>query len=178
MPVRCACLYCETVFYTQPSHIARGEGKFCSRTCYGKSLQRTDEQLFLTKIQKTETCWLWTGKRNRNEYGVTHHYKLAHRLSWEMHFGPIPNQMSVCHKCDNPPCVNPEHLFLGTMKENMDDKVSKGRQFKKLTTKLVKEIREQYKPGKIRMKDLAIKYKVSTSLISIVIRREVWNQTN
>jgi hypothetical protein len=76
-------------------------------------------------------CWLWQGAHNRRGYGRLYYsgkdYR-AHRLAYVAFVGPIPNNMLVCHRCDVPQCVNPEHLFLGTAQDNESDKVSKGRQ--------------------------------------------------
>jgi hypothetical protein len=71
-------------------------------------------------------CWLWDGWVNGRGYG-RFGKGLAHRISWELHRGPIPAGMNICHKCDVPPCVNPDHLFLGTQTDNMRDCARKGR---------------------------------------------------
>lgn len=86
---------------------------------------------FFARVAKADGCWLWTGTTQYKGYGVFYRAKRvrvgAHRVSWELHFGPIPDGAQVLHRCDNPPCVNPEHLFLGDNTANVADKVSKGR---------------------------------------------------
>lgn len=76
-------------------------------------------------------CWLWTGATDELGYGklMYRRRKLrVHRVSYELHYGSIPDGLLVCHRCDTRLCANPEHLFLGTIKDNMDDKIKKGRQ--------------------------------------------------
>jgi hypothetical protein len=75
-------------------------------------------------------CWPWTGYTNTRGYGVIRINRrtvLAHRIAYQVERGPIPDGLFVCHHCDNPPCCNPAHLFLGTQTENMRDMISKGR---------------------------------------------------
>jgi hypothetical protein len=90
------------------------------------------EERFWKKVNKTEDCWLWLGHLQRygrfKPQGIRNSPQvLAHRYSYELHFGPIPIGMNVLHKCDNPACVNPDHLFLGTQKDNVIDMMNKGR---------------------------------------------------
>jgi len=95
--------------------------------------RKTLDEYFWARVQKTDDCWLWTGRRDSNGYGVVQLYAgaprtTASRISWILHNGEIEsNKIFVCHKCDYPPCVNPEHLFLGTQKENLLDAKEKGR---------------------------------------------------
>lgn len=92
------------------------------------------EVRFWSKVNKTNPngCWIWLGTKDRKGYGKIHaHGKngvLAHRVAWELTNGLIPNRLHILHHCDNPSCVNPAHLFLGTNADNVADKLKKGRQ--------------------------------------------------
>jgi hypothetical protein len=96
---------------------------------------KTLEERFWAKVTKSDYCWEWAPKsRTSHGYGVIQRggrgggLALAHRLSYELACGPIPEGLCVLHDCDNPPCVNPAHLHLGTKADNMREKVSRGRQ--------------------------------------------------
>ena len=98
--------------------------------------QRTVRPLadrFWERVKKTATCWLWTGATNGVGYGLIGKGRAgegnayAHRVSWEIHFGPIPAGLYVCHSCDNPPCVRPDHLFVASNSQNIIDARDKGR---------------------------------------------------
>lgn len=88
---------------------------------------------FWTRVVRTDGCWGWTGAKFRGGYGKInsgprgHGNLFAHRVSWVLHHGPIPDQVYVLHRCDNPPCTNPAHLYLGDHADNMGDKASRGR---------------------------------------------------
>src|SRR5262245_50376469 len=97
----------------------------------------TREDRFWAKVNKTDGCWLWTAQVNNKGYGRFYYYPktethrrswgiYAHRLSWMLANGEIPEGMNVLHRCDTPACVNPEHLFLGTQADNMHDCKIKG----------------------------------------------------
>jgi hypothetical protein len=91
------------------------------------------QERFWLFVKKTEACWLWTGSVNGKGYGQISQHKRglrplqSHRFSWTLHFGAIPKGMRVLHRCDNPTCVRPDHLFLGTDMDNTKDMISKGR---------------------------------------------------
>ena len=135
-------------------------------------------------VQKTDTCWLWTGAKASWGYGMINsgppenHAIRAHRLSWEMHNGPIPDGMAVCHHCDTPACVNPDHLFLGTIADNNADMGAKGRRrgggapagddhpLRKLTDAEIAEIRTAYQPGRVTYKELGRRYGVNLATVA------------
>lgn len=90
----------------------------------------TTTERFWSKVDRTGDCWTWTGTRKEGGYGQFHYggkTTKAHRVAWILTSGAIPDGMCVLHHCDNPPCVRPEHLFLGTLSDNMQDCAAKGR---------------------------------------------------
>lgn len=137
-------------------------------------------------VRKSRGCWLWLGER-REPYGrftfCGKKYS-AHRFSYSLIHGPIPSNLKCCHSCDNPLCVKPDHLFIGTHQDNMNDCTTKNRQARgvkkpwaKLTDQKVKKIRSEYvkRFGEYCLvKNLAKEFKVSSSTISNVIARRVW----
>ncbi len=150
---------------------------------------KTVEERFWSKVDKTDTCWNWTAGKNTGGYG---HFWLkgkdavASRVSWELLNGPIINNLCVLHKCDNKTCVNPDHLFLGTNKENTEDMFKKGRQPKntgakgeahydaKLTKEQVLEIRDLYSKGNTTHRKLSKQFGVNPSQIGKIIRKIYW----
>lgn len=147
------------------------------------------EVRFWRHVRKTDGCWEWTGSRNRDGYGT---FKAiagaaptrASRFMWELTFGAIPEGLLACHHCDNPPCVRPDHLFLGTHQHNVRDMIRKGRRVipptaatrsrAKLSPATVALIRGTYSAGGISMRQLAEQYGVNKSNIVRAINGIYW----
>lgn len=134
-----------------------------------------------------EGCWDWSGGRIGRGYGALQgedrRVKTAHRVSWEIHRGPIPDGMNVLHRCDNPPCSNPDHLFLGSQRENVIDMVQKGRHgvprgiaspAARVTDDIVRDMRRRYSPGRVTFRHLAEEYGVSISCVQEIVHRRRW----
>jgi hypothetical protein len=147
------------------------------------------EDRFWGKVNKGPGCWEWTAGKSTAGYGgfkVDGIQMKAHRFVWELVHGSIPDGMLVCHHCDNPGCVNPEHLFLGTPQDNMDDKVKKGRHkspsgsrhgMAKLTEWQVLKIRELVQSGDDRG-IVGARFGVSRNYITKIVSREIWSSVN
>lgn len=128
------CERCEKRFWRKK----RGERpapRFCGHACANKVVckerkRATREALFLSYVIRGDGCWLWQGRLDADGYGRMKYdgkYYRAHRLSYELTYGQPPDSLYVCHTCDNPRCVRPDHLWLGTAKDNFDDSYAKGR---------------------------------------------------
>lgn len=146
---------------------------------------------FWSRVVKSDGCWLWSGT-TRNGYGsmkVAGALTYAHRISWQLHCGDCPADLCVLHKCDNPKCVNPEHLFLGTRKDNAIDCANKGRNVAqkhpevrrgerasraRLTSARVLAIRERYARGGVTYQQIANDEGMERSTIGKIITRCLW----
>lgn len=170
---------------SMPKHKGK-RGDFWSKVCV--SIRR-------------DRCWEWIGSLNQDGYGQVRVNKRligAHRVAWELTHGAIPDGLKVLHNCpagDNPSCVNPAHLFLGTQQENITDMVNKGRHTRgeshiwsrnlhraqgedngraKLTAAAVRFIRKRYAQGGVTFKQLARAFAVSDTTISSIVKRKIW----
>lgn len=120
-------------------------------------------------------CWEWNGGRRAFGHGTVGRSQAAHRLAYETWVGPIPEGLIVRHKCDNPPCVNPDHLEIGTHADNAWDMTVRNRFYSKLTEQDVRDIREEYAKGVLTQQMLADVYGVSNSNICRIITRKGWS---
>lgn len=147
---------------------------------------RSIEERFWEKVDKTSDCWLWLGGKNGKGYGSFTEDR-AHRMSWRLAYGDIPNRLHVLHKCDNPSCVNPSHLFLGTNRDNAQDRKNKGRggglkirgennTEAKLSERDILEIRDLFKA--MSLFELTDIYRISRTQIYRIIRHESWKHVN
>ena len=138
---------------------------------------------FWPRVQKTENCWIWTGAKIGDGYGIlmiNGRRIQAHRVAWALEYGPVPSGISILHRCDNPPCVRPDHLFQGTAKDNLRDMVAKGRSARgekngqaKLTSKTVYMIRSRYIAGE-RQCDLMRDYNLSRTNAFFIVSGKTW----
>lgn len=160
--------------------------KFVGNNQYSKL---SIEDRFWQKVNKKsdDECWEWQGSLHHvwgyGNFRVCQKYTAAHRYSWSLHFGEIPMGMFICHKCDNPACVNPSHLFLGTPQDNVTDKIQKGRQADvhgelnpraKLSEEDAKTILLKHKQG-MQNKTLADLYGVAPSTIYLLVSGKNWS---
>lgn len=157
---------------------------------------------FWRNVSKTETCWLWTGscdEKGRGRFCITDPTRprrkcgrmgrknaYASRVSWEMAVGPIPPGLLICHHCDNPLCVRPDHLFLGTHADNHADMWRKGRAnltgrlcgskhlHAKLTEEDVRLIRQRYAAGGVTQRQLGREFGVNDRCVSGIVSRKAW----
>lgn len=199
MTTRIVCKHCGAAFSTEHP----GRAKFCTRACYAQDLRERSPALarFMGRVAVAgpDDCWLWKREPGQTGYGI---FWLnggnvgAHRASYELLKGPVPDGLWVLHRCDNRRCVNPSHLFAGTQKENMQDKVAKGRAnwatgdrsgaktmphriargerlAKKLSAAKVAEIRASRDGGALQA-DIARQYGISPSTVSLITRGLLW----
>lgn len=187
---KCQCGYCGKELRRSFRPERESSKVYCNRMCCTLGRAIDIEVGFWKRVDKSDGCWNWTGMLDDAGYCyfvITRDGKKktikGYRLSYELHYGPIPDGMSVCHHCDNRKCVRPDHLFLGTNADNTADKVAKNRQTQgedhssaKLTWVQVDEIRKQYSAGKIGIQEIARMTGVLQSAIHDVVNFKTWNR--
>lgn len=137
---------------------------------------------FWPRVQRSLGCWEWTGRRSRRGYGefdVNGGRVQAHRMAWALAHGPIPHGLLVCHSCDNPACVRPDHLFLGTQSDNMRDMAAKGRHAypsgeahpqARVSDEQADEIRALYECGDLSQAALGTRFGICQTQVSRIVR--------
>lgn len=186
------CEHCGAAFNIPASVAAlRGKGRFCSRECVRAA--RADRVKprplairFWDRVERPEGdgCWLWLGAKNRRGYGSLCIKKPkreeAHRVAYRLTFGEIPGDQVVRHKCDNPSCVRPDHLELGTQGDNIRDAVDRGRiavgirhGSAVLDAATVQAIREDHAAG-ATIYGLAKRHNVGQQTVSDIVHRKTW----
>lgn len=153
-------------------------------------------------VDRTGTCWIWTGPKTGNGYGAiredypSRKQVAAHRASWVVHFGMIEPGFLICHHCDTPLCVRPDHLFIGTTQDNSDDKIAKGRDARggqhgrrlhperyprgsavtgaRLTDDAVRTMRHRYADGGMTLGGLGREYGISKQTVWKIVRGLAW----
>lgn len=175
--------------------LLNGDARSCG--CLGAELRlrraeanrRPEAERFWEKVDKSGDCWLWTGSRNEKGYGsfggADGKLCPAHRKSYELSVGPIPDGLWVLHRCDNPPCVNPAHLFLGDRQANVDDMMAKGRNADnrgergakaKLTVAIVFKIRTDYMTGvETSWKRLMKRHRIGKTTVRQILNGTTWD---
>lgn len=184
------CPICGTSFTVKPdTQKTQTCGKVCGKILSARNKTLTPErrtELFWSRVDSSggnDACWLWTAGGQSNGYGTMWwrgKVRKASRIAYELAYGNCPDDLDVMHLCDNPPCVNPKHLRLGTHKDNMDDRDKKGRlnpqrneqhRWCKLSNVKVEEIRQRYSAGGISQQQLGIENGIGQSQVSRIVRR-------
>ncbi len=183
------CVQCNKNFLTRKSIINAGYGRFCSLSCSitkrNYALKLSSEEIFWANLEKLNDneCWVYTKCISTAGYGriqINRKFISAHRFSYQLHFGDIPEGMFVCHHCDNPPCCNPYHLFLGTSSDNSNDMAAKFRNDKgeehwnnKLNEAQVLEIKSLIKNGD-PVSVIAKMYGIHVNTIYDIRNNRIW----
>lgn len=188
--IETTCKECGKEFLVRKYQLKIGTGKYCSHSCAAKN-QKVEslEKRFWDKVEKgaENECWEFKGFKNKDGYGKMSkgNSKLdsAHRISYRIHKGEIPEGMVILHTCDNPACCNPNHLLLGTQNDNIQDMMRKRRFIKhsgakasKFTGKQIKEIRDKYTGKRGEKLKLSKEYNCSPTTITNILNN--WKNEN
>lgn len=198
--VECTCEHCGCTFPRSAASVRSGRVRFCSPQCRSRHPRRPIEDRFWEKVDKTGECWIWKTTKLPSGYGQFtmpgRGNRLAHRVAYELFVGPIPDGLFVCHTCDCPSCVRPDHLFLGSPADNSRDMREKDRSPKGersaarkhpgkiqrgiahpqaiLTDDEVRTIRTLYAAHEGTQEQLAARFGVRREAIGKIVRGERW----
>jgi len=193
------CVTCGVSFAPRLDALKEGNGRYCSLQCvrtrpatergpWPRVKGRSLSHRLWKKTDRTETCWVWRGGLTQAGYGTISLERkrlLVHRVSYELARGPISDGLHVLHHCDNPPCLNPDHLFLGTQQDNVADRVSKGRtaagerqHLAKLTEDQVREIRRLWQQGGVSMAEMGRRFGVTVTPIWQILSGKTWRHVS
>lgn len=182
------CPICGESFTVNDKRRADGRDVFCSKPCFARGrylIAKPLEERFWKHVQKTDGCWEWTGYKDSQGRGrvslYSGHDMLATRAAWEMEHGPIPTDR-VLLPCQNPSCIRPDHMQLGTRSDANKRAYSTGRRSRgekhgqsKLVEQQVREIRQRYAKDRVSQLTLAQEYGVSQNTIRDVVVRKTWS---
>lgn len=188
------CIQCQKSFKIWPSDLNYIKAIYCSNRCqheWQNQPHRVLEKfLSLIEINIETECWEWQGVKNELSYGIfcTNKLKIrAHRYAWELFRQPIPSGLFLCHHCDNPACINPDHMFVGTQADNVKDMEKKGRRrnkpqpgeknyFAKLNEEQVRTI--FFYKGHMSAKEMATLFHITTAAIWFIWSGRTWKHLN
>ncbi len=187
------CQHCHKAFSAPLLRVLNGRGKFCGRVCYwthrrGVTSETVADRFWgkVERIPDEDSCWLWlayVAPDGYGAFGLRGRSPHAHRVAYELTYGAIPTGLHVLHRCDNPRCVRPDHLFLGTNIDNIRDMDAKSRRrvgvgerqaLAKLTEAAVRDIRAQHATGKASVAQLAQLFEVHENTLRSVVQRKTW----
>src|SRR6266404_3002515 len=182
------CGQCSKPFMARTGEVNRGKAKYCSRQCGFDGQRRPLAVRFTENTGQPDSrgCQIFGNQKIRHRYKQIYNNDgqpmSAHRAAWQLYCGQIPEGLLVLHRCDVMACVNPEHLFLGTQQDNMDDMIAKGRKvslrgeavtMSKLTENEVRAIRALSAKG-VRPTIIAQKFKTSRTNVHHIVNRDSW----
>ena len=182
-----------TTYYDPPPQSCSFKCRFKWKTATEQQKLERAKKSFEKRVIKKDGCWNWNGSFDKDGYSkmtvkTNMGFNRAHITSWKIHNGKIPEGLCVLHKCDNPSCTNPEHLFLGTAKDNTQDMIKKGRDGfniwnqlgslnpqSKLDENKVKEIKKMIQKG-LKSLEISLKFNVSRRTITDIRLNKSWKQ--
>lgn len=181
------CQFCNVQFQPRQSPHTVHPFKFCSKVCCDKSkaVPLIDQFYRYVGRKQPNGCILWTGTTTKDGYGrisktIANSKRQAHRISYELFVGPIHDSLFVLHRCDNPLCINPTHLFLGTHQDNMTDMLVKGRSSRgernrhaKLTESQVVEITNLRARG-VALKTIVQMFGINRGSVWCIVSKKTW----